>query len=438
MKVTCCVFAQKCHPAYEMMETDPDWAPSLHLGHTEISHTNTTRSARRSKREQRKNTLQPAEGGGERHTEETHKADEDAVPHAEETQATGDGERHTEEETHNTQGMAVTQTECNLCVHRGAEVNRLLEENRQLRRELDEHRMSDSFFGDNDDKVKYYTGLPNMGTFMALLSFLVPLMSDQKRKVLSPFQMLLLTFMRLRLDLPAQHLAHLFRVSPKTVYRTFQEIVSFMYANLSRSIIWPDRDTLQKIMPHQFVESFGRRVAVIIDCFEIFTEKPSNLKARAQMFSSYKHNHTMKYLIGITPKGSICFISKGWGGRTSDKHITENSGFLEKLLPGDIVLADRGFDIKESVGMLCAEVKLPAFTKGYCQLAARDVEETRKVAHLRIHVERVIGNICQKYNILTGTIPINMILPCEGEDITFLDKIVTVCCALTNQCPTVV
>lgn len=429
----------KGQPAYEMMETDPDWAPSLHLGHAEITRTNTTRSARRSKREQRKKTLQPAEGGGERHTEEeTHEADGDAVPHAEETQAAGGGEQHTEEETHNTQGIAVTQTECNLCVHRCAEVNRLLEENRQLRRELDEHRMSDSFFGDNDDEVKYYTGLPNLGTFMALLNFLVPLMLDQKKKVLSPFQMLLLTFMRLRLDLPAQHLAHLFRVSPKTVYRTFHEIVSFLYANLSRSIIWPERDTLQKIMPHQFVESFGRRVAVIIDCFEIFTEKPSNLKARAQMFSSYKHNHTMKYLIGITPKGSICFISKGWGGRTSDKHITENSGFLEKLLPGDIVLADRGFDIKESVGMLCAEVKLPAFTKGYCQLAARDVEETRKIAHLRIHVERVIGNVCQKYTILTGTIPINMILPCEGEDITFLDKIVTVCCALTNQCPTVV
>lgn len=101
-------------------------------------------------------------------------------------------------------------------------------------------------------------------------------------------------------------------------------------------------------------------------------------------------------------------------------------------------MADRGFDIKESVGMLCAEVKLPAFTKGCCQLSARDVEETRKIAHLRIHVERVIGNVCQKYKILTGTIPISMVLPCEGEDITFVDKIVTVCCALTNQCPTVV
>lgn len=279
--------------------------------------------------------------------------------------------------------------------------------------------------------------LPNLATFMALFNFLLPLMSVRK-KILTPFQMLLLTFMRLRLDLPAQHLAHLFQVSPKTVYRTFSEMVSFLHANLKRAIVWPDRETLYKIMPHQFVEAFGHRVAVIIDCFEIFTEKPSNLKARAQMFSSYKHNHTMKYLIGITPKGAICFISKGWGGRTSDKHITLNSGFLDNLLPGDIVLADRGFDIQENVGMLCAEVKLPAFTKGHCQLAARDVENTRKIAHLRIHVERVIGNVCQKYKILTGTLPINMVLPCEGEEVTTLDKIVTVCCALTNHCPTIV
>lgn len=88
-------------------------------------------------------------------------------------------------------------------------------------------------------------------------------------------------------------------------------------------------------MPHQFVEAFGKRVAVIVDCFEVFTERPSNLKARAETFSNYKHSNTRKYLIGITPRGAISFISKGWGGRTSDKHVTENSGFLDKLLPGD-------------------------------------------------------------------------------------------------------
>lgn len=114
-----------------------------------------------------------------------------------------------------------------------------------------------------------------------------------------------------------------------------------------------------------------------------------------------------------------------------------NSGFLDKLLPGDIVLADRSFDIQENVGMLCAEVKVPAFIKGMSQLDAKNVEETRKIAHLRIHVERVIGNVSQKYKVLSGTMPISLILPCEGEDVTLLDKVVTVCCALTNLCPTV-
>ena len=84
-------------------------------------------------------------------------------------------------------------------------------------------------------------------------------------------------------------------------------------------------------MPHQFVEAFGKRVAVILDCFEIFIQRPSNLKAQAQSYSHYKHNTTMKYLIGITPQGSISFISKGWGGRVSDKHITDNCGILDKL-----------------------------------------------------------------------------------------------------------
>lgn len=38
------VFAGK--PAYDMLECDPDWAPSLHLGHTEVKATNTDRFKR--------------------------------------------------------------------------------------------------------------------------------------------------------------------------------------------------------------------------------------------------------------------------------------------------------------------------------------------------------------------------------------------------------
>ena len=77
---------------------------------------------------------------------------------------------------------------------------------------------------------------------------------------------------------------------------------------------------------------------VIIDCFEIFIDRPTNLLARAQTYSSYKHHNTVKYLIGITPQGTVSFISKGWGGRVSDKHLTENSNLLSSLIPGDTVL----------------------------------------------------------------------------------------------------
>ena len=72
--------------------------------------------------------------------------------------------------------------------------------------------------------------------------------------------------------------------------------------------------------------------AVIID---IFVEMPLNLMARARTYSSYKHHSIAKYFIGITPQGTVCFISDGWGEQVSDKHLTENNELLDNLVPGD-------------------------------------------------------------------------------------------------------
>ncbi len=79
------------------------------------------------------------------------------------------------------------------------------------------------------------------------------------------------------------------------------------------------------------------------------------------------------------------------------------------------MLADRDIDIKDSVGMMCTEVKIPAFTKSRCQLDAKKVEDIRAIAHFRIHVERVIGSLHNKYTLSHNTLPIRLLLPCKDE-----------------------
>ena len=86
-----------------------------------------------------------------------------------------------------------------------------------------------------------------------------------------------------------------------------------MDTQLKPLIIWPDRDVLHKTMPACFQESFGKKVVVIIDCFEIFVDRPSNLSARANTWSNYKHKNTAKVLLGITPQRVILFVSESRG-----------------------------------------------------------------------------------------------------------------------------
>ena len=92
--------------------------------------------------------------------------------------------------------------------------------------------------------------------------------------------------------------------------------------------------------------------------------------------------------------------------------------------------------IRESVALKQAKLVIPAFTKGREQLDAIDVEKTRALASVRIHVERVIGLLRRKYTTPQSTLPTDFLNNDNGQDeVPIIDRIIKVCSALVNLCP---
>ena len=138
---------------------------------------------------------------------------------------------------------------------------------------------------------------------------------------------------------------------------------------------------------------------------------------------NYKHNNTSKYLIGITPAGAISFLFLGWGGRVSDKQITKKSDFFNKVSMVDSILGDRRFNIKEELSALGATLKIPIFRKGKKQLSGGEVDTSKQLSSVRIHMKRVIGRI-KKFRLLQTTLPLTQV--------DLLDHIMVTVCGLVN------
>lgn len=383
-------------PAYEMYKLDIDWSPSQHLGHDKVALDSAKlaeaqqRASRAAARAEQREEILASISANETHVVES---------------------KDVNSKTHDQQ----TETE-----HTGDLPVDIFEE---------EHFLKD------DEKVLYYTGLPNGELLSSVFQLVIPYPGISRKYYWSSFVM---TLMKLRLNLGHQDLAYRFNITKSTVSRRFDDMLNIMYTRLKFLVFWPDREELWKTMPLCFRPHYGLKVAAIIDCYEIKIEKPSNLLARAATWSQYKHSNTVKILIAIAPQGMTTFVSSSWGGRVSDKHLTMNSGLLQKLLPGDVVLADRGFDVGEVVAMAQASLHMPAFTKGLDQLPPVEVEKTRKLANVRIHVERVIGATRQRFSILMSTLPIHYVIKKSPQDVPNIDKIVLICSALNNLCVSVV
>jgi hypothetical protein len=101
---------------------------------------------------------------------------------------------------------------------------------------------------------------------------------------------------------------------------------------------------------------------------------------------------TWQVLIGISSNGVITHVSDLWSGSNSDKQITKSSGLIDKCEPGDAIMGDTGFFISDFCTPKGIYLIVPP-TKKNGKLSKHEVEQTRRIANLRIQVERAMERI---------------------------------------------
>ena len=278
----------------------------------------------------------------------------------------------------------------------------------------------------NDDKtLNFLIGISNLHLFKWLLSLVKPNV-ELTTKSITHENHLLLVLMKKGHGYVNKDLALRFNTNVTNISNIFRTYLKALSDILKNFIVWPEREALRRNLPSSFKKF--KSCVCIIDCTEVFIERPFNLNAKTKIFSNYKSRNTIKHLVGITPSGAVSFLSAGWGGTASDKKITPNSVFLDKVTFGDCVLADRRFLIEEELAARGAVLRIPAFNRGKAQMPAKDLDMSRQIAHVRIHVEQVIGQL-KKFRILNSVIPISQV------DLT--DDIMIVISGIVNLSPSV-
>jgi hypothetical protein len=221
-------------------------------------------------------------------------------------------------------------------------------------------------------------------------------------------------------------LADRFGVSATVLSQIFNTWIILLEKELEPLNPFPTREVTRLTLPSAFHGL--NNIRCIIDCTELHIEKASNLTAQSLTFSSYKHHTTVKFLIAVVPTGGICYVSQAWGGRVSDRCITAESGFLDHIGKGDLIMADKGFTVGDILAKRGAFLYIPPVLNNG-QFSKEEIKQTRKIARLRTHVESAIGRVKQ-FHILDPVIPIS--LTCA------VSSIFRVCCFLSNLNPPLV
>ena len=236
-----------------------------------------------------------------------------------------------------------------------------------------------------------------------------------------------MVLVRLRRSPSIIMLADIFGISIGTASRIFISWILFLKEELVFLLPFSSVEEMSGLpIPKPFQHICNIRG--IIDCTEFYIEKPFRVASQRSTYSSYKSRNTFKAFISISPLLHINFISKLFTGSISDKEITRQCGFLQLLNPGDVIMADKGFNIQDLLAIHHTRLLAPPIMKKGC-INAKSSTATRRIAKARVHVERIIRKL-KCFCFLRGTIPLSFK--------PYLNSVLKVCAALVNLQPAII
>jgi DDE superfamily endonuclease/Helix-turn-helix of DDE superfamily endonuclease len=327
------------------------------------------------------------------------------------------------------------------------ERERLWHQKRQLLEKNLDKTFSILKFLDDPKAIKYYTGFKNYQIFYTFYQFFkedslhmkyigskykdseatewdqLDTCPKGKPRTLSKMDEMFMSLIRLRRDFDIYHLGNLFGLSEGQVSRIVNTWIMLMSNRLGQINLWQTGKSKTSLMVPDDAKEALANLKVIVDATELFTDKPSSTRAQKEIFSSYKNRTTGKCLVGVDGNGVITYYSRVYAGRTSDKKMIMHCGLLELLKRGDVMMADRGFDITKEMDDIGVDLLIPDFLNGKVQFSAEELEHSEKIAEIRVHVERAIRKI-KEFHILKGPIPLTLA--------PMVDNIWACCAVLAN------
>ncbi|KAJ8680762.1 hypothetical protein QAD02_016549 [Eretmocerus hayati] len=128
---------------------------------------------------------------------------------------------------------------------------------------------------------------------------------EKKNIIMDTRKRVIMTYVKIKHNISYRFLSLVFGsiITEQHCGRIFVQTI-LMLNKIMKAIAlpWPTRETIKRNLPQCF-EGFENN-RIVLDCTEIFIQKPQNLCCRIQVYSNYKGGDTIKLMTGVSLEGT--------------------------------------------------------------------------------------------------------------------------------------